>query len=233
MQNPNKKLIGNLFNYPNSKLCGDWGYVNLDSHAVYHHLITKEKTHFHCNPLLNPQYCTKFVNLLHKELKIDYSYGGYLENRACLWQDHYHKPDCFYHLGIDYNVPVGTKVYLPADGTLINLFHDNDHYGGWGGVLIFNIKNMFVVFAHLNIKSPISDYPISKPMWSSKKYKKGKLLGIVADYPDNGNWYPHLHIQCISEQKFYSFKNIKDLDGYSHFYNGIREDYPDPLNLFM
>lgn len=153
------------------------------------------------------------MNQLRFMLRVEYTYGGYLEDRSSLLRDQYHskiQPSPFIHLGMDFDVPDGTPVSMPVDGTLVYSVMDKDHDGGWGGKLIFKVNGCYLILGHL-------DEMVSE----LKEYKAGEKVAKVANYPTNGNWVPHLHIQCCREYN-------PDVDGYSHYYEGIDVDFPDP-----
>lgn len=166
--------------------------------------------------IVNPVAQEKWLASLHTSLGTDYTYGGYMEHREKMLSGHYHSlmdNDHFWHLGIDYNVPADTPVHLPFDGELFHTQMDKDYYGGWGGKLIFKIKDLYVIFGHLD--NIVEEY---------KSYKKGEVIAKVGNFPVNGNWFAHLHLQCC--------KNFNPtVDGYSHYYKGIEKDFPDPNKL--
>ena len=94
-----------------------WEEVNLDAHAQEE--IRDEK-----NPLLDPVACDSWVTGIAKRYGADYTYGGYLEDRAYLWRGHYLPKGPQEHLGIDYNVPAGTKVALLQDAEVFHIARD-------------------------------------------------------------------------------------------------------------
>jgi hypothetical protein len=154
-----------------------------------------------------------WVEELKKMFVVDHLWGGWLEHRDFVLRDKYHKnmgPDYFWHLGIDYTVPVHSLVHLPVDATLLYHFQDPDQDGGWGGKLIFDSDHGLFVLGHLD-----------QIVTESRHYSAGDVIGRVADRDMNGNWFPHLHIQCLRE--FYP-----NVDGYSYHYDGIELDFPNP-----
>lgn len=158
-----------------------------------------------------------WITLLNKKLGVDHTWGGYLEHRDFLLRNHYNKDigtDHFWHLGIDYNAPFASQVHLPVDAELVYSVHDTDQDGGWGGKLIFKTEKGYFILGHLAL---LAD--------ELKHYKKGNIVGYIADRDSNGGWFPHLHIQCCREFK-------PDVDGYSHWYPGIKRDFPDPVVFF-
>ena len=161
------------------QLTGQWVNVNLNDYSLYLDIEP--------NPLLDPGVCWGWVLGITALNNANYSYGGYLEDRAHLWRGHYHKPGHTIHLGVDYNVPSHTEVHLPNDALLFSASYDKDQNGGWGGKLVFMSKDKFLLLGHMD--EIVCDV--------GNVYKKGDVVGRVAHYPANGNWYPHLHAQCM------------------------------------
>jgi hypothetical protein len=183
-------------------LVGNWAKVNLNDQAI--------KTN---QELSTPVQQVEWLERLHRSLNVDFSYGGYLENRSEALKGQYHStvgPDHFWHLGIDINVPAKTPVSMPSRGILMHSEMDKDYDGGWGGKLIFRVDDFYLILGHLD-----------EIVTENKEYQKGEIVAVVADYPTNGNWFPHLHVQCCK-----TFN--PNVDGYSHYYPGIKEDFPDP-----
>lgn len=182
-----------------------WAEVNLNAIALMHDAEASEAaTDEH------------WVSLLHQMLEVDHSWGGWMEGRHHLLRNQYHKnvnPDHFWHLGIDYNVPSNTPVHLPVDGELIHAEMDPDRDGGWGGKLIFKIDDGYLILGHLN-----------GIVMFKKPYKAGEPVAVVGDRTVNGNWFPHLHVQCMKKL------DVK-VDGYSHRYGGMEEDFPNPVTF--
>mgnify|MGYP002785262908 CR=1 FL=1 len=165
------------------------------------------------NPFLDPNYVAKWMAFVAKVLDVKYTYGGYMEDRSILWHGHYMQPDSMIHLGVDFNVPAGTDVFMPDAGELVYSLQDTDQNGGWGGKLIFKPlreEKPFIIFGHL------------KDMVTEKQiYERGDRIGVVAEADCNGGWYPHLHVQCMREFQ-------PDIDGYGKLYNGMLKDFPHP-----
>lgn len=159
------------------------------------------------NVFLDSNLFGKWINLLHKSWKVDYSWGGWMENREELLSGTYLPVGYRTHLGVDFWVPVNTIVYLPWDAKLVHHRYDLDQNGGWGGQLIFEVDGLYYIFGHLK---HIVDFP---------SYRKGAAIGLVAEIEKNGGWYPHLHFQCIKTLNL-------DVDGY-----GLKqvEEFPNPM----
>lgn len=189
------------------QLKGTWGEVNFDAIA--------RQNNFDADAASSIDH--HWVDLLHQRMGIDYSYGGYMEYRSFLLRNHYHKDlgtDHFWHLGIDYTVPVFSAVHMPVDGTLVDSGTNNDQDGGWGGRLIFQLADgSYLLLGHL-------DGFVNE----RRLYKKGEDVALVGPREVNGGWFPHLHVQRCRVFN-------PDVDGYSHMYEGIYLDYPDPEGL--
>lgn len=187
------------------QLDGDaWAEVNLNALALEYDTSSEPS-----DPVTDEHWMIE----LHRMLEVDHSWGGWMEHRNHLLRHHYMKDkgtDYFWHLGIDYNVPQGTKVHLPVDCELVYAAVDEDRDCGWGGKLIFKYAKGYFILGHLDQLAT-----------ELRPYKKGEVVAIVGDREVNGNVFPHLHIQCMTVYN-------ADVDGYSHKYAGIEDDFPDP-----
>lgn len=194
--------------FPNLK--GKWGNVDLDVLARNIQKLIDTDT----NPFIVPEKMGAWIKFIHNLMNIDYSYGGYLENRSNLWKGHYHEAGKTIHLGVDINVPANTPVSLPCRGILVESSHDPDQNGGWGGKVTFECKGFFLTLAHME--------KIVKDIGT--EYKAGAVVGLVAEPNKNGGWYEHLHVQCSKQFD-------KERDGYSDLYYGIEVDFPNPFKV--
>lgn len=146
----------------------------------------------------------------HKQLGIDYSYGGWLENRAYIWRNSYlEKKKTFIHLGVDVNAPAGTPVAIDFDATVVRIDDDHDFEGGWGPRVIVRHEHVdaYIIYAHL-----ARDIRVMM----GEGLSQGDVLGEIGQAPSNGNWYPHVHVQVMTP-KAYSvayLDNFRSLDGY-------------------
>ncbi len=162
------------------------------------------------NPFLEVNLAQEWINLLHKTYGVDYSYGGYLENREQLLTNTYLNPGERIHLGVDYWVPEGTEVFLPVNAQLVYSGHDGDDDGGWGGKLVFHYKDLYFILGHL-------DNLVTEIGYTYTKCR----VGVVAGVDRSGGWIPHLHVQCMRKPDY-------TVDGYGRWYPGIHEDFPNP-----
>jgi len=185
-----------------------WKPINLNDFAEITHQFQPEVN------FLDAVQMNDWLHQVHEDLGCDYSYGGYLEDRSHLWCGSYIKKDSAIHLGIDFNVPMGTEVYSAHSGKVVDILYDPENFG-WGGRVTIQINsNLYVVYAHLNLLTTLL-------FNKGDELIKGDFIGHTGSPNQNGDWYEHLHIQLLT-------KFSVDFDGYSKYYDGIENDYPNP-----
>jgi hypothetical protein len=163
------------------------------------------------NPALDPLWCEQAIGMWHQMNGVDYTFGGYMEDRETLWRGHYHKTGCVIHVGVDYNVPVYTPVFLPRPGKLVLMEDYPDQYGGWGCRAIYQIGDLWVTFGHLiNLNGKVG-----------LEYEEKHIIGQVGPADQNGGWYPHLHVHCQKDYEPWR-------DAYLPMCGGLREAFPNP-----
>lgn len=182
--------------FPTLKI-GKWIKINLNEES--------KKTNL---DLSNPDNCTNFVNRLNKNKKVDYSYGGYLEDRTYIWRNHPNeKSSSLIHLGVDYSVPAGTEVCLPMKGTVFHIMNDPDNKLGWGGRIIWKLEDgTYLLYGHLkqDIKLKVGQI-----------CNKGEVVALIGDTNENGNWWPHLHAQLMTQTFIDNYEDeLEEIDGY-------------------
>jgi hypothetical protein len=178
------------------------------------------------NDLLLPAHTQALLDNLHARNSATWSYGGYLEDRSSLLRGSYLDATGGYiHLGIDINVPPGTRIVAPFDGTVVNVFNDGDEPQGWGLRIILRPTEQslpYLVLGHI----------ASSALTLGGHVTAGEGIGCIAAPPFNGNWFPHLHIQQIASDAAATHErdNYNTLDGYGHPSNLeiLQRDYPDP-----
>jgi murein DD-endopeptidase MepM/ murein hydrolase activator NlpD len=197
-----------------------WAEVNLDA-------LAQQDFPSGENPLLDPVKCDRWVKDVAKRHGVDFTFGGYLEDRAHLWRGHYLPAGPQAHLGVDYNVPDGTPVASCLDGEVIHIARDGQ-WGGWGGVLIFKVDAPpvkgadYLYYGHLRWDDTVA---------LGQKVKAGDIVGTIGQPHQNGQWFPHLHVQLVSEAKMRATNgNPLNVDGYMAppVPSG---DFPDPRPL--
>lgn len=202
--------LHSLFNYPVTKRVAPL-WLNAGAVNLFH----EDEP----NPLLDTHFCAAWIEHLHRIERLDFSYGGYMEDRAFLWRGSYLDPHASIHLGIDVNVPAGTAVYCPAF-TVLDCLYDTDQNGGWGTRLTVQLKTGgIVVFAHLDEVFGLRRGTVSD-------YRHPQYIGEVAVPERNGGWYPHLHLQGLASRD-----QLAGLDGYGPDRPDNMALYPNPLKL--
>jgi len=157
--------------------------------------------------------------------------GGYLEPRAFYGTEAYDrmgnngKESRTVHLGIDLWVPPGTPVHAIFDGHVVSAVNDagDKEYGGLiilkhGGDFPF-----YTLYGHQTVESALKHRP-------GDRIKKGDRIGVIANYPENGNWAPHLHFQLMLSLLNY----VNDFPGvaYPNEVPVWKSICPDPNLLF-
>ncbi len=196
-------------------LNGRWGKLDLEKESKK----TKNVN------FSDPVECEKWLKSVHKKKKIDFSYGGFLENRENLWKNHYNsKKQIFIHEGMDFNVPVNTEVFLFEEGEVVEIIREPKLNGGWGNAAVFWMPKTgrYVIFAHMKKKLFVK---------KKKFYKKGQRIGFVGSHCENGNYFPHLHIQIMKPEFAAKYKKFKYIEGYSERNSGNLKSLDSPLKF--
>lgn len=139
--------------------------------------------------------------------------------RIVLWKNVYDLKENdsmgLYHLGTDINnLPVGTAVASLTDGVVIDTIIDPGLVRGWGGRVIVQStakaddQRIYLLYAHL------AHQGLAKP---GTPVKAGNIIGYIGAPTENGGWFPHLHLQIMSQKfmKPYITKTgLKPIDAY-------------------
>lgn len=210
--------------------------VNLDSEA---RLWAAENTALFAkdgeNPLRLTENNTRLVDWVHKKYDVRASFGGYLEDRSFLWKDTYLSASgSFIHAGVDINLPAGTPIRLPFDGTILRTDDDTPELWGWG-------PRVFVLPRHQEILNPRESFVLILAHLSTPRVRPGEIaragthLADVGTPPDNGGWFPHIHLQALRRDFFDELNSsgFEALDGYFHERELERYKalHPDPWSL--
>jgi len=185
--------------------------------------------------LADAKLCSQFVEEVHTRHGLDASFGGYLEDRGFLWQGTYlGGTNRALHLGIDFNVCAGCTVVAPFDGVVSVVDDDTPEPFGWGPRVFVERyeqesngeKMRFVyIFAHLEAIKVVPGECI----------KAGQRIGSIGTPPNNGNWYPHLHLQKVQGSVFdrHLSSDIWKLDGYGDRSEAdiLEQEFPYPLSF--
>ena len=101
------------------------------------------------------------------------------------------------HLGLDLFLPAGTTIHAPLDG-VVHSFADNAAPFDYGPCIVLEHRvedeqgelHFFTLYGHLSRESLAGLQP-------GKAFLQGEPLATLGDFPVNGNWPPHLHLQLI------------------------------------
>ncbi len=139
------------------------------------------------------------IDQLQKEFPSKIIAGGYLEPRALYTSTAYDtignkgKESRSIHLGIDYWLPAYTPVHAILDGEIVIAVNDagEKEYGGLV-VLKHQVEDFafFTLYGHNTVESVLKHT-------IGDRILKGEKIGDLGNYPENGNWAPHLHFQVL------------------------------------
>lgn len=207
-----------------------FGYINLDLEA--RKWIAGKKIEQKRNPLLDPKICQEMVSDINRKYDLDFSYGGWMEDRGFLWRGSYlDEKKIYIHLGIDISARSGTSIAATFDAEVVKVDDDHPEAGGWGTKIILKhiAEPLYFIYAHLDrkVKCKVGD-----------ELEACDVFAKVGKPPFNGNWFEHLHFQAICEEYYLEIekKNLWDeLDGY-----GLEKDitinserFPDPIRFIF
>lgn len=188
-----------------------FGYINLNLEVK--DWYTEKGLDFSVgkNIILDPKICKDFVDDINKKYSLDFSYGGWMEDRTFLWKDSYLEKDkIFIHLGVDINVPMGEEIATDFRAEVVKIDDDYPLDGGWGPYVILKhlSRPVYILYAHLdkNIFCKLGDI-----------LEKNNIFAKVGHAPYNGNWFPHTHIQIIDKEYYLELEKNNDwkkFDGY-------------------
>lgn len=114
-----------------------------------------------------------------------------------------------FHLGIDINIFVESKIFVPIAG-IVHSFADNNLVGDYGPTIILEHDLDGVIFytlyGHLSRES-LND------LYCGKIFNVGEIIGFVGNSDVNGGWTPHLHFQIMTDM----FDYVGDFPGVCKF----------------
>lgn len=144
--------------------------------------------------------------------------GGYDENRVIYRQrDHFTNQENprSIHLGVDIWANAGEPIYAPLDGT-IHSFAFNNNPGDYGPTIILKHEleeiEFYTLYGHLSVES-------LNGLYEGKQIAAGEKIAEIGNFPENGDWPPHLHFQVISEIGEYKgdFPGVSSLENREYF----------------
>jgi len=140
----------------------------------------------------------------------------------------------FVHLGVDFNVGGGQRVTASLRGQVELVDDDAPEAHGWGLRVVLRARVaphgwVRLVYAHLERRS------VPDRICTDGVVNVGDTIGRVGSSPVNGGWWPHLHVQVVSERAWDELGGrVRDLDGYSRRdAPDLPARFPDPLPILL
>lgn len=203
--------------------------LNLD-HLAEEWFRANDFTEDASNPFLDPDTCEEILATAHARLQVDWSYGGWLEDRHHVLRGTYlDATNGYVHLGVDFNVPSGTRVAMCGEGQVIRIDTDFPEEGGWGTRILIRLSDrpIILIFAHLDPSVFVN---------VGDTVKNGQHLGVVGKAPENGGWFPHLHVQvadAVYIDGLLQSGQLSRMDGYGHAndLSVFTQRFFDPMNF--
>lgn len=172
------------------------------------------------------------INKLQKKHPQAIIAGGYLEPRLVYNTAAYQKngnerkENRTIHLGIDFWLPSGTAVHAPLKGEVVIAENDAGDKE-YGGLIILKHEvqelSFYSLYGHLSVQSATSRVV-------GEIIEEGGFIAHLGNYPENGNWPPHLHFEFMLSMLDYQ----KDFPGVA--YHGEIDIWksicPDPNLVF-
>jgi peptidoglycan LD-endopeptidase LytH len=155
-------------------------------------------------------------------------WGGYLEQRLIYASSSVFHQDAHprnLHLGLDFWVNAGTKVFAPLAGK-IHSFQDNSAFRDYGPTVVvaheFEGMTFHSLYGHLSRAT-------LEGLKRGQIVQKGQLLGQIGPEAENGQWPPHLHFQLVidMEGKMGDYPGVCALENLAHY----QANCPDPRFL--
>ena len=172
------------------------------------------------------------INQLQKKHPDTIIAGGYLEPRLVYNTAAYQKngnerkESRTIHLGIDFWLPSDTPVHAPLRGEIVIAENDagDKEYGGLI-ILKHEVQELtfFSLYGNLSVQSATSRVV-------GEIIEAGEFIAHLGNYPENGNWPPHLHFEYMLSMLDYQ----KDFPGvaYHSEIDVWKSMCPDPNLLF-
>lgn len=130
-------------------------------------------------------------------LKDKIGIGGFFEDRIIYRRsEHYNGKEArSIHLGLDIWAKAGTKLYSPLSGKIHSL-QDNQGFGNYGPTLILEHQledaTFYILYGHLH-REILESWKVGDQV------EQAQYLGDIGDFPENGDWPPHLHWQVMTD----------------------------------
>ena len=102
------------------------------------------------------------------------------------------------HIGLDLSLAAGTPLYAPIEG-VVHGFENADSHHDYGPVMVLRHTTggddpveFYTLYGHLTRDS-------LDRLRVGQKFRKGTEFARVGSAPSNGNWWPHVHVQLITD----------------------------------
>ena len=126
-----------------------------------------------------------------------WGFSPYLERRDTLLADcpQMASDQRFFHLGVDIIVPVGKPLHAPLSSIVAESDYEPGE-GNYGGFVLLRhegrqFQPFFSLYGHLDR----AHLPVK-----GSTFDAGEPFARIGDFPDNGNWFHHTHLQVITER---------------------------------
>ncbi|MDD7914849.1 aminotransferase class III-fold pyridoxal phosphate-dependent enzyme [Polaribacter ponticola] len=172
------------------------------------------------------------INQLQKEVPTKIIAGGYIEPRALYTSTafdkigNYGRESRCIHLGVDFWLPALTPVHALLGGEVV-IAVNNDKEKEYGGLVVLKHTiedfEFYTLYGHNTVKSVLR-HKVGDTIL------KGEKIAELANYPENGNWAPHLHFQIMLS--LFDYKNDFPGVAYLKQIDVWKSVCPDPNLLF-
>ena len=102
------------------------------------------------------------------------------------------------HIGLDLSLPTGSPLYAPLDGE-VHGFEFADAHHDYGPVIVLRHRTtdadpveFFTLYGHLT-RDSLDGLRVGLPV------AKGQEFARIGSAPTNGDWWPHVHVQVITD----------------------------------
>jgi murein DD-endopeptidase MepM/ murein hydrolase activator NlpD len=153
----------------------------------------------------NSEKFSEYVNQYLSNNNAKIAIGGYNEPRSIYKRsEEFNSTELeerFIHLGLDLWTKAGTLIFAPLEGK-VHSFKNNLGEGNYGSTIILehNLKGnvFYTLYGHLTTTS-------LEGLKVGRTINSGEAFAAIGNYPENGDYPPHLHFQVI--------KDIKEMAG--------------------
>ena len=102
------------------------------------------------------------------------------------------------HIGLDLTMAPGSPLYAPLDG-VVHGFEDAAARLDYGPVIVLRHEipgdeplSFYTLYGHLDRRS-------LEGLYAGKVIKAGERFAAIGAPPENGDWWPHVHVQIITD----------------------------------